>query len=336
VSEWPVDKSENQKVIHRFDFSQQIGPPDGHGIGMNTTYLDIHLARHGQVTWYNHACLGYSRLARGVYGHQPSTAGHNPYDARRICFISHVQAIMAAYEHRPVLFGSTAFQILGVPLPSTLEDWDNCHVIVPTGTYRPVRKAVVAHRTSSPLNVWKTVNGFPLLHPVDHWLQLDATEDELVEAGDGLLRRRRSWLTHDEFLRRLGELDGTPGVKKARRAARWVVPGTDSMPETSTRLVLMRAGLPQPAVNIPVFCRSAGRIYHVDLGYEDEKLAIEYDGVVHVGDRDQMEIDAERRRDLQDEGWMIITVTAKQLNNPIPLIRSVEAALVLRHSMRTR
>ena len=94
--------------------------------------------------------------------------------------------------------------------------------------------------------------------------------------------------------------------------------------------MLVRAGLPEPIVNLEVFCPSVGRTYHVDLGYEKEKVAVEYDGAVHVGNRTQMEIDAKRRRILQDEGWLIITVTANQLNEPRDVIRSVENALVLR------
>jgi very-short-patch-repair endonuclease len=66
------------------------------------------------------------------------------------------------------------------------------------------------------------------------------------------------------------------------------------------------------------------------MAYPRQKIGVEYDGAVHVGDRRQMEIDAARRRDLQDEGWMIITVTASQLRDPRRLAQSVEAALVVR------
>jgi len=81
-----------------------------------------------------------------------------------------------------------------------------------------------------------------------------------------------------------------------------------------------------------VYCSSAGMTYHLDLGYDKEKLGIEYDGAVHVGNREQMEIDALRRRHLQDEGWQIITVTANQLRDPLSLIHSVEQALFLRRA----
>jgi len=177
------------------------------------------------------------------------------------------------------------------------------------------------------------VSGVPVLHPVDHWIQLrGASRDELIEVGDGLLRRQHPLMSLEALLARLDELGGAYGVNQARQAVRWLRAGTDSPYETRTRLVLVRAGLPCPAVNLPVYCRSSGRTYHVDMGYEAERVAVEYDGAVHVGDTRQMEIDARRRRDLQDEGWMVITVTAGQLREPASLVASVEAALVLRRA----
>jgi len=125
-------------------------------------------------------------------------------------------------------------------------------------------------------------------------------------------------------------LSGLRGVDKARRALNLVRAETDSLYETRTRLVLVDAKLPTPVVNLPVRCPSVRRTYHVDMGYKDARVAVEYDGLGHVGDRVQMEIDAERRRNLQDEDWMVISVTAEQLRHHRDLVRSVDTALVLR------
>jgi very-short-patch-repair endonuclease len=97
---------------------------------------------------------------------------------------------------------------------------------------------------------------------------------------------------------------------------------------------MVRAGLPTPEVNLPVAVQSAGTVYHVDMGYRVERIGVEFDGAVHVGNRRQMEIDAMRRRHLQDDGWLIITVTATQLAAPGPFLRSIEQALILRRSVR--
>ena len=229
-----------------------------------------------------------------------------------------------------VVCGPTALQVLGVALPTPLEDWDRCHLAVRRG--RPERAQVVTHRTVREPVAWHAVDGVRVCHPVDAWLQLrGGTADELVEVGDGLVRRRHPVLTMAGLTSRLAQLGGAAGVKQARRLVPLLRPGTDSPYETRTRLVLVHAGLPCPVVNIEVPCRS-GMTYHVDMGYPVERVGVEYDGAVHVGSRWQMETDARRRRELQDEGWMLITVTADQLRRPAEVIASVEQALVLRRA----
>jgi len=295
---------------------------------------DIQLARSGAVTSRNYSRLGYQRLIRGVYGGTPADISGDEWEQRRAQFLTHIQAVMAVYQGTGIVaFGVTALQVMGVALPLRLQDWDTCHILIPRGGARPERQNVVTHRSIRPSAAWRKYSGIPVPHPVDQWVQLrGASIDELVEVGDGFLRRKDPLLTFDQMKERLADLAGWPGVKKATTAMKWVRPRTDSLYETRTRLMLVRAGLPEPAVNLEVWCGDVGRLFHVDLGYEREKIAVEYDGAVHVGNRTQMSIDAERRRILQDHGWMVITVTAEQLRTPQSVIASVESALVLRRA----
>ena len=299
---------------------------------------DIRLARTGEVTCRNHVRLGYERLARGVYGRVPLASGPDEYQRRRRRFLAMVHAVMAAYPSRDIaLHGPTALQVLGVALPTCCEDWDNCHVVVPRGTYQPVRRCVIAHRANGQLRIWAHAGGLPVLHPVDHWAQLrGGTINNLAEVGDGLVRRRNPLLTPAAVHQRIEQLAGVPGVGRIRRAARFVAVGTDSLYETRTRLALIDAGLPCPRVNLPVFVHSVGRTYHLDMGYEEEKVGVEFDGLVHVGDDRQQEIDAARLRDLADEGWFVVRVTAKQLAHPEDFTRPIERALVMRHGLSSR
>lgn len=293
---------------------------------------DIHFTRAGKVTCRNYTQLGYERLIRGVYARMPQVQVHDDWAQRRAEFIPLVQGTMAEYEGRgAVLHGITALQVLGVALPHRIEDWVNCHVLFPPGVSRPKRCGVRAHRHPEVPKVWGRVMGMPVLHPMEHLLHVrGASDDDVIEIADGFLRRRNPLLELTDMRSVLDSLSGRPGIRQARRVMKWVRPNTDSLYETRTRLILVRAGLPEPQVNLPVFCRGAGRWFHLDLGYEKEKLGIEYDGSVHVNNREQMEFDANRRRHLQDEGWLIITVTATLLQTPIEILRSVETALVLR------
>jgi len=296
---------------------------------MMTQSTDLKLARSGEVTSRNFHRLGFERLSWGVYGHRPDTSAVSEYEARRLRFLTMVRASLASYEGSPVvLHGATALQMLGVALPAHLEDWETCHVVVPRGKYRPTRQGVVGHRVRGEVTVWRLVGGLPGMHPVDHWAQLrDASRSDLIEVGDGLVRRQHPLLTIAQMDRRLRELAGAPGVKSLRRAMLQVLPGTDSIYETRTRLIMTNAGLPCPKVNPAV--RAGWRTYHLDMAYLTERIGIEFDGRGH-GQTDQIDIDAERRRHLQDEGWLIINVTAKHLIDPTEFIRSVERALVLR------
>jgi len=290
---------------------------------METTTIDVRLVRDGSISWHSAGKLGFERVIRGGYS---KFVG----DDRRTRWLTKVRAVVKTYAHLDVvLYGATALQALGVALPERLQDWDTVHILVKGAGRRPSRAGVVAHCDSRRTQVWKMVEGLPVLHPVDHWLQLQsATVNEMVEVGDGFLRRRDPLLSFEQLTSRLDKLGGVARVTMARRALKLVRANTDSLYETRTRLTLVDAGLPTPAVNVPV--PYFGRTYHVDMGYERARVAVEYDGLVHVGDRRQMELDANRRRDLQDAGWLVITVTADQLRRPSDVIRSVENALMIR------
>jgi very-short-patch-repair endonuclease len=148
----------------------------------------------------------------------------------------------------------------------------------------------------------------------------------LVELADALTRRHRPATTTAALAAALGRHDRARGAAKARTALALCVAGTDSIPETDLRLLLVRAGLPTPEVNLPV---KVGReTLYLDLAYKDKRAAAEYDGAYHVGDRGQMQRDAARRRALEDLGWRIITVTAADLvTDPAGVVASIRQAL---------
>ena len=285
----------------------------------------------GNVDRHTYQKLGYERVWRGVYQQSEAPDG-DQWAARRTAWRHKVRAAMALYAHlQPVLYGPTALQALLVALPSSVEDWQRVHILIPDGRERPRRAGVIAHRSKHPVQPWRMFSGIPVLHPVDHWLQLPgATLDEMVQIGDGFLRRRNPLLSLDNLEVRLTQLSSARRSPLARKAMKDVRANTDSLYETITRLVLVRAGLPVPEVNYPAWCPLADTTYHVDMGYPDSKIAIEYDGLVHVQDGLQMEIDADRRRNLQDAGWLLIPVTASQLRHPEIIIHSVETAFMLR------
>lgn len=166
----------------------------------------------------------------------------------------------------------------------------------------------------------------PLIQPAIAWAQLASwlTLDELVIAGDHLVRRKRPLETLDAL-----SIAAT-GIRRgglfARAALLDVRKGTDSPRESETRLLLVRGGLPEPIIGHTVF-HDGYFVGTPDLAYVDEKIAIEYQGSVHRLDKDVFEDDIIRRELFERAGWKVILITATRLRRPASLVAEVGAVL---------
>lgn len=102
--------------------------------------------------------------------------------------------------------------------------------------------------------------------------------------------------------------------------------GTDSPKETELRLILIRHGLPEPGINVPMFDETGGWIQDPDLSYEQERIAIQYDGGHHAGPA-QRRSDIFRDENARDAGWRVVVLTQWHLTPPGP---GMEPAAVTR------
>ncbi|OBH08302.1 hypothetical protein A5696_20470 [Mycobacterium sp. E2699] len=102
---------------------------------------------------------------------------------------------------------------------------------------------------------------------------------------------------------------GARGIRQLETALELVDPGSQSPKETWLRLLLIRAGFPRPATQIPVLAHG-GQVYYLDMGWEDLMVAAEYDGEQHRLDRWQYAWDIRRSEALARVGWIVIRVTA--------------------------
>ena len=219
---------------------------------------------------------------------------------------------------------ATAAALHGIPLPHRVRGDLRLDVSVPVGRQPPRRRGVRGHR----LDKWEVriFLGMPLVNPAVAWVQVALlhTLDELIVAGDFLVRRKLPLCTMTE----LAEATSVPrrGAPIARKAMLEVRPGTDSPPETETRVVLVRGGLPEPVVGYTVYHEG----YFVgtpDLAYVAEKIAIEYQGSGHWLDPAVFEDDIGRRELFERAGWRVILVTAPRLRHPAYLVAQVAEAL---------
>ncbi len=109
---------------------------------------------------------------------------------------------------------------------------------------------------------------------------------------------------------------GARGVRKSTAALALVDGGAMSPRETWLRLLLVDAGLPKPTSQVPLL-RGRGLVAVFDLGWEDYKVAAEYDGDYHRSDRRRFVKDIDKLGIAEDEGWIVIRVVSEHRSRDI-------------------
>lgn len=104
---------------------------------------------------------------------------------------------------------------------------------------------------------------------------------------------------------------GARGMRQLRDALDLYDAGAESPRETWLRLLVVRAGYPRPSTQIPVLSADGRRRYYLDMGWEDIKLALEYDGDHHRHDPVQFAGDIIRSEDLDHLRWRRIRVVKR-------------------------
>ena len=99
---------------------------------------------------------------------------------------------------------------------------------------------------------------------------------------------------------------GARGVRMARNRIPLLDPGAQSPRESWLRLLVIDAGFPTPQTQICV--RHDGFTAFIDMGWEDLKIGLEYDGDLHLSDRHRFVRDIGRHETLSQLGWLIIRV----------------------------
>lgn len=174
----------------------------------------------------------------------------------------------------------------------------------------------------------ETVCGMPVTTPARTALDLACRYPTVtaVAAIDALGRAVDVKLADVEMLAE--RYRGRRGISTARASLGLVDAGAQSPKESWLRVVLVRAGMRRPQTQIPVHDEFGDVIAYLDLGWEDVKVAVEYDGDQHRSDRRQYNWDIRRLEMIQRRGWIVIRVIAG--DQPADIIRRVRAALAQR------
>lgn len=186
-------------------------------------------------------------------------------------------------------------------------------------------------RIADPQTTWVMLAGM-LPHPYD-----------LVAVADHFVRVRRPRFHRpsesvDPPLATIGQLAEAieagrrRGGPQLRAALERVRTGSASRTETWTRLTLIDAGLPEPALDVDVFDGEGRWLGRVDMTYPQWRIAVEYEGIHHSAGG-QWESDIDRYARLEQAGWKVIRVTRRMLFQfPETIAQRVRAAIAERSS----
>lgn len=254
---------------------------------------------------------------------------HAPYRGVRTA-VKPLSGLDHVFAYAPNLREDQAFShisaalLWGMWLPARLVSQPVVHVMALGGAQRPRAAGVQGYRgRSEPLAL---ARGLPAVSPARVWVQLAPllTLDELVAAGDGLVRRQSPLSTLPELAEAVRP--GERGAELVHRALPLLRAGADSAKETDLRLVLARSGLPEPEVNGEVVMLS-GDSTPGDLVFRPWKVLAEYDGQQHRVSRRQFERDVLRLEELARSGWTVVRVIDVHLDDPRSVVARVARAL---------
>lgn len=143
-----------------------------------------------------------------------------------------------------------------------------------------------------------------------------------------------------EFLRlpQAPSLEEVYERRRGRRGAKLVratlenlsrLPGGTSRSGLEDRFLrfVRRVGLPAPETN--VLLRLEGATYEADCVWREQRVIAELDGHQAHGTRSAFEEDRERDRRMQAQGWRVIRVTWRHLNQPESLAQDLRGLLAL-------
>ena len=223
----------------------------------------------------------------------------------------------------------TAARLFGAPVPTPLRRDEIIDVTVAAPEPSPHAQGIRGHSRALADSEIAAVRGLRVTSPARTWWDLASVLPlgDLVAVGDYFLAWRSPWVEIIELEEAVRGRAGQRGARRARRALDLLDGRAESAPESLLRVILVEAGLPTPAVNVPVW--AGGKQYRLDLAYPDLKVALEYQGDYHRS-RQQWRHDMTRRSRLEADGWTMIEVNGDDLRGPRELVSRVGSVLARR------
>ena len=116
-------------------------------------------------------------------------------------------------------------------------------------------------------------------------------------------------VTRSDAMHLVERYRGARNTRAARLALALMDAGAQSPKETWLRMVVYDAGLPKPRTQIRV---SDGMFSaFIDLGWDEPKVGLDYEGAHHFSDRGQIVHDIDRYEMIDRQGWLDLRVVAE-------------------------
>jgi hypothetical protein len=221
----------------------------------------------------------------------------------RLQLLARVLPPDAAYSHL------TAAHLLGAHVDAPSRQ----HVALTPRRVLPQRADFVVHaRQLLPEDVVE-VDGLRVTSGAQTFLDLaeHLPPAELVAVGDALMRAKQ--LAPETLAGRLDRADRVRGVVRARACAPLLTPKAMSRPESLVRYWVVVSDLPDPEVQVPVRDRWGREVAHGDLGYEEWKLVLEYEGSQHAT-VEKFGSDIDRYSLMAADGFLVLRFAKRHLN----------------------
>ena len=217
---------------------------------------------------------------------------------------------------------TTAAMMWGCPLPPGLDAASAIHVSARAPRNAPRGVGITGHQATDLRIATIARHGLAVSDAASTWLALASMLplDELVAIGDHLVldpfvldpADPRPFVTIAELHVRTEAFHGR-GARRALTALGLVRLGSESRPETLLRLLLLRARLPEPELNLEVRDAGGRWLGRADLVWPEWRTVAEYDGDQHRSSTGQYEKDISRVDRFLAAGWKVVRVRKRGL-----------------------
>jgi hypothetical protein len=200
----------------------------------------------------------------------------------------------------------SAAVLWGLPVP--VDEAAPVHVTSVLPAAQPRRAGVIGHRIAPDRATILERWGVPASTPAAAWVDCGSllTIDQLVVLGDAIVTEPRCRTTIDDLRAALARAGARTGVRKLRTAIGLIRVGAGSPQETRARLAIVRAGLPEPELQVEIRDEAGWFVGRVDMAYRRERIVIEYEGDHHRTDAEQWGHDLRRHREAERLGWVVV------------------------------